>query len=281
MPNDTGAAALDEGVEVARDYYDSEEADRFYSAIWGGEDIHVGLYHETDDIAEASRRTVARMAAKLGDMSGRHVVDLGAGYGGAARVLAADHGARVTCLNLSTVENARNRELTREAGLADRIEVVDGSFDAMPFDDAAFDIAWSQDAILHAPDRLAVLDEVARVLKPGGDFVFTDPMQADDIADTAALQPIYDRIHLPDLASFGFYEQALAARGFDKVEVEKLTDQLGRHYGRVREELAANSERHDLAADFVERMLAGLKHWVDGAAAGRLAWGIMHYRKAR
>lgn len=277
MPSDT--AALDEGVETARDYYDSDEADRFYSAIWGGEDIHVGLYHETDDIAEASRRTVARMVGKLGDIAGKHVLDLGAGYGGAARVLADQHGAKVTCLNLSTVENEKNRQMTRDAGLAEKIDVVDGSFDDMPFDPESFDIAWSQDAILHAPDRLAVLDEVARVLKPGGDFVFTDPMQADDIEDKAALQPIYDRIHLPDLASFGFYEQALTQRGFEKVEVEKLTDQLGRHYGRVREELAANAEKHDLAPDFVERMLAGLKHWVDGAAAGRLAWGIMHYRK--
>lgn len=279
MQSNASSAATDEGVRVARDYYDSEEADRFYSAIWGGEDIHVGLYHETDDIAEASRRTVARMVGKLGDIAGKNVLDLGAGYGGAARVLAEKHGARVTCLNLSTVENEKNRQLTREAGLAERIDVIDGSFDAMPFEDAAFDIAWSQDAILHAPDRLAVLDEVARVLRPGGDFVFTDPMQADDIADKTALQPIYDRIHLPDLASFAFYEQALTARGFDRVEVERLTDQLGRHYARVREELAANAEAHDLAPDFVERMLAGLKHWVDGAAAGRLAWGIMHYRK--
>ncbi|MCA1748318.1 MAG: cyclopropane-fatty-acyl-phospholipid synthase family protein [Parasphingopyxis sp.] len=279
MPNEAAAARDAEGVEVARDYYDSEEADRFYSAIWGGEDIHVGLYEDTDNIAEASRRTVARMAGKLGEISGRHVLDLGAGYGGAARVLAREHGARVTCLNLSTIENDRNRELTREAGLGERIDIVDGSFDDMPFDEAAFDIAWSQDAILHAPDRLAVLDEVTRVLRPGGDFVFTDPMQADGIEDSAALQPIYDRIHLPDLASFSFYEDALKARGFEKTEVEKLTEQLGRHYGRVRAELAANADKHDLAPDFVERMLAGLEHWVDGAQAGRLAWGIMHYRK--
>lgn len=279
MPSEARAAGVDEGVEVARDYYDSDEADRFYSAIWGGEDIHVGLYHDTDDIAEASRRTVARMADKLGDLSDRRVLDLGAGYGGAARVLAERHGAKVTCLNLSGVENEKNRQLTREAGLGGRIDVVDGSFDAMPFDPESFDVAWSQDAILHAPDRLAVLDEVARVLRPGGDFVFTDPMQADDIGDPAALQPIYDRIHLPDLASFGFYEQALTRRGFEQVGVEKLTDQLGRHYARVREELAANADEHDLAPDFVERMLAGLEHWVEGAAAGRLAWGIMHYRK--
>mgnify|MGYP000218169650 CR=1 FL=1 len=268
-----------EGVAVARDYYDSEEADSFYSAIWGGEDIHVGLYDTTADIRTASKLTVDRMASKLGAISGRKVIDLGAGYGGAARVLAEEHQALVTCLNLSSVENERNRKLTEAAGLSERISVVDGSYDAMPFEDESFDIAWSQDAILHAPDRLAVMDEVARVLKPGGLFVFTDPMQADGLTDLSALQPIYDRIHLPDLASIGFYRTALTERGFEVVEIEELTGQLGKHYARVREELLSRKGELGLPDAFADRMAAGLSHWVEGAKAGQLSWAIMLYRK--
>ncbi|MGD9501531.1 MAG: cyclopropane-fatty-acyl-phospholipid synthase family protein, partial [Methyloceanibacter sp.] len=203
-----------EAISLARDYYDSSEADEFYRTIWGGEDIHIGLYDRDRDIGRASRRTVDRMAAKAGKLAGKRVLDLGSGYGGAARALARTHGANVVCLNLSAVENERNRALTRKAGLADRIAVIDGSFDAVPFDDASFDLAWSQDAILHAPDRRAVLNEVARVLRPSGDFIFTDPMQADAIDDSEALKPIYERIHLPDLASVGFYRRELAERGF-------------------------------------------------------------------
>ena len=269
-----------EGVAIARDYYDSDEADGFYSAVWGGEDIHIGLYGTTDDIRQASRLTVEHMAGKLGDLCGRRVVDLGSGYGGAARVLAGERGAHVTCLNLSAVENERNRKLTRAAGLPGKVEVVDGSYDAMPFADASFDVAWSQDAILHAPDRGAVLDEVARVLKPGGLFIFHDPMQADGLRDRAALQPIYDRIHLPDLASIGFYREGLTARGFAEVDTEVLTAQLGTHYRRVREDLLARKAELGLPDDFVARMSAGLGHWVAGAANGNLCWAIMLYRKA-
>jgi len=271
--------AYSEGVTVARDYYDSAEADAFYGSIWGGEDIHVGLYDGTDDIRAASRRTVERMAQKAAPLAGKRVIDLGSGYGGAARVLAGEHGAHVTCLNLSRVENERNRRLTAEAGLSGKIEVIDGSFDAMPFAEGSFDLAWSQDAILHAPDRLAVLDEVARVLRPEGTFVFTDPMQADGLADTAALQPIYDRIHLPDLASIGFYREALTARGFAEVETEVLTQQLATHYRRVREDLLARQEDIGIPAEFAERMAAGLEHWVEGGQAGRLSWAIMVFRK--
>lgn len=265
-------------VATARDYYDSEEADSFYHLIWGGEDIHVGLYDATQDIRAASRATVEHMASTLGDLSGKKLLDIGSGYGGAARVVAAK-GAQVTCLNISQVENARNRALNAQAGLADRIDVVDGSFDDLPFDDASFEAVWSQDAILHAPDRKAVLREVARVLKPGGELIFTDPMQADGLQDRSALQPIYDRIHLDDLASFGFYREALTGLGFEELKIEDLTHQLRNHYARVAEELS--SRRAELGADdaFVERMLAGLAHWVKGADAGRLAWGVMHFRK--
>jgi len=273
-------AATDSSIALARDYYDSAEADDFYRTIWGGEDIHVGLYDTGPDITAASRRTVERMAGKAGALRGKHVLDLGSGYGGAARVLAGVYGAQVTCLNLSAVENERNRTLTREAGLEDQITVVDGSFDSVPFDDESFDLAWSQDAILHAPDRRAVLDEVARVLKPGADFIFTDPMQADALQSKAALKPIYDRIHLPDLASFGFYRTELTARRFEEISVEELTRHMSTHYARITEELDARRNELDASDAFIDRMLKGLSHWVSGAEDGLLAWGIMHFRKA-
>ncbi|MGE3529832.1 MAG: methyltransferase domain-containing protein [Methyloceanibacter sp.] len=270
-----------EAISLARDYYDSSEADEFYRTIWGGEDIHIGLYDRDRDIGRASRRTVDRMAAKAGKLAGKRVLDLGSGYGGAARALARTHGANVVCLNLSAVENERNRALTRKAGLADRIAVIDGSFDAVPFDDASFDLAWSQDAILHAPDRRAVLNEVARVLRPSGDFIFTDPMQADAIDDSEALKPIYERIHLPDLASVGFYRRELAERGFVEVSIENLTEHMRCHYARIAEELSAR--RYELASSnaFIDRMLAGLRHWVSGAQEGLLTWGILHFKKVR
>ena len=268
------------GISVARDYYDSEEADDFYSKVWGGEDIHIGIYDTTEDIRTASRLAVERMIEKIGPLEGKHVIDLGSGYGGAARVLAGEYGAKVTCLNLSEVENRRNRRLTEVAGLMDRISVVDGSFDRLSFPSECFDIAWSQDAILHAPRRDLVLREVERVLKKNGIFAFTDPMQADTPQDAAALEPIYDRIHLPDLASISLYRKTLTHLGFEEIEVEELTHQLGRHYERVREVMLERQKELGLDDAFVDRMGEGLSHWVKGAADGNLSWAIMVFRKS-
>ena len=58
-----------EAVNIAREYYNSNDADNFYAIIWGGEDIHVGLYEtENEPIVDASHRTVRHIANCLGDI---------------------------------------------------------------------------------------------------------------------------------------------------------------------------------------------------------------------
>ncbi len=275
-----------EVVQTARDYYNSEDADNFYFHVWGGEDIHIGLYaNDTEEIPIASQRTVSTMAERLTTLDkDSKVVDLGAGYGGAARWLAKNFGCHVTCVNLSEVENERNREISREAGLADLIDVYDASFEDVPAGDAEFDVAWSQDSFLHSGARDLCMQEADRLLKPGGEFIFTDPMQADDCPE-GVLQPVLDRIHLPSLGSLAFYRGEAKKLGWEEVGVEELTYQLVRHYSRVRQELTARrdelSKKNIVSDEYIDRMIQGLGHWVDAGTKGYLAWGILHFRKPR
>ena len=275
-------------VDTAREYYNSEDADRFYSQVWGGEDIHIGLYQSSDEsIAVASQRTVQTMAECLPNLNGESMVlDLGSGYCGSARYLARQYGVDVKAINLSEVENQRARTLNAAAGLSDKIEVIDGSFEKLPFDtaghDSGFDVVWSQDAILHSDQREQVLAEAFRVLKPGGYLVFTDPMQADDCPQ-GVLQPIYDRIHLSSLGSPGFYLRTAAQVGFDAVRFDDLTHQLINHYQRVLDETEkkAGELKGKINPDYIERMKTGLGYWVDGGKKGYLAWGIFLLQKPR
>ena len=271
-------------VKTAREYYNSDDADNFYYHVWGGEDIHIGIYEsEEEAIADASQRTVAAIATqcRAALAPNTRVLDVGAGYGGAARWLAREFGCHITCLNLSETQNARNRIMSAEQGLSERIEVIDGSFEEIPAPDESFDLAWSQDAILHSGRRERVLSEVDRALKPGGEFVFTDPMQADD-CPSGVLQPVLERIHLDSLGSIAFYRQQAARLGWQELSVQDLTPQLVSHYTRVRQEL--ESRRQELgdkvSETYMERMIQGLSHWIDAGKEGYLSWGILHFRKA-
>lgn len=271
-----------EAVAVSRDYYNSSPADRFYHSIWGGEDIHIGLYESPDEaIGEASRRTVEKMVSMLPDLGpdGR-VIDLGAGYGGAARHLAGRFGCEVACLNLSEVQNRRNRDRNREEGLSSLIEVIDGSFEDVPFPDDRFDVVWSQDSFLHSGDREKTIEEAARILAPGGRLIFTDPMQTAE-ADPDELKPVLDRIHLESMGSIPFYRDVAARYGLRKEVVLEMTEHLVQHYGRVLAEIERRREEMvDLCgAGYVEPMIEGLRHWIENGERGNLRWGILLFSK--
>jgi len=276
------SSARPQAVQITEEYYDSSEADAFYQNVWGGEDIHIGLYETpNEDIATASRRTVATMANRIEGISAEsRVIDLGSGYGGSARYLASTYGCRVDCLNLSQTQNALNEAKNKEQGLSDLISVTHGSFEMVPSNPTTYDLVWSQDAILHSADRAQVLDEILRILKPGGDVIFTDPMQADNCPD-GVLQPILDRIHLENLSSLEFYRDEFKKRGFKEMSVSPLLDHMRTHYARVGEDLNARYEEIIALSgkEYVDNMLRGLGHWVDGSDAGHLAWGIMHFQK--
>ncbi|PWG62014.1 SAM-dependent methyltransferase [Spiribacter halobius] len=268
--------------ETAREYYNSPDADNFYFEVWGGEDIHVGLYRDAQErVYDASRRTVAEMAKRVPGLGpGTRVLDIGSGYGGSGRYLAHEYGCPVTALNISETENERGRQKNRDQGVNHLVEIIDGSFEDLPFEDASYDVVWSQDAILHSGDRRRVLEEAVRVLRPGGYFVFTDPMQ-DDRCPQEALAPILERIHLSTLGSPGFYQRTLTELGLEDLGFEDHSEMIARHYGRIREVLV--NEEDNLAGTvsegYIERMKRGLQHWVDGGRAGHLRWGIFLFRK--
>ncbi len=270
-----------EVTSIAKDYYDSHDADEFYYRVWGGEDFHLGIYHSDDEsIFDASRRTVKTMAGLVHLNENTKVLDIGSGYGGAARYLAKTHGCKVWCLNLSEKENNRNRLKSKETNLEQLIQVFDGCFEDLPFENNFFDVIWSEDAILHSGEKEKVIAEAARVLRKGGEFVFTDPMQANDCPQ-GVLQPVLDRIHLEYMGSMKLYRELAAQNGLEEILWVDLAKHLPRHYARVRKELES---RYDeiisiISKEYVDNMLNGLTHWINAGNKGYLNWAVLYFIK--
>ena len=269
-------------IDKAQDYYNSTPADEFYFKIWGGEHIHVGIYnHSKESIKDASPRIVHLMASKLKLNSDTKLLDLGSGYGGAARYLAKKYGCQVTCLNLSETQNERNESLNKKNRLDHLITVMEGNFEDIPFSDNSFDVVWSQDAIVHSGNREQVLSEVDRVLMETGDFIFTDLMQTYD-CPKSVLKPVLERIHLDSLGSFGFYVEQARKLDVKEIRVQDLSEHLTTHYQRVMEETI---DRYDemvetCGKEYIDKMIQGLKHWVEAGENEYLSWGIIHMDKS-
>lgn len=269
-------------TQITKDYYNSQEADEFYYHIWGGEDIHIGIYEDHDtNIKSASRKTVATMETLLPYIDADTLVlDIGSGYGGPARYIVEKYHCQIDCLNLSETENQRNIQLNKEAGLEDLIQVTVGNFEQIPFAANTYELVWSQDAILHSDKKEQVFSEVFRVLKPGGHFIFTDPMQSDDCPE-GVLQPVLDRIHLKEMGAVKRYREILTDLGFQEVTVKEMPDQLVNHYSRVLEEVVNNYDNitDKCGKDYIERMMMGLNHWIDAGKKGYLNWAILLFKK--
>eukprot|EP01147_Barroeca_monosierra_P002627 gene2627-5529_t len=268
----------------AQSYYDSSDAETFYSTIWGGENIHIGIYTEQEDsIADASHKAVENLVAHMPCLNTNcHVLDLGSGYGGTARYLASKFGCHVTGLNLSEVENERARRLNKEQGLADKITIIQGTFENVDLPNNIFDVVCSQDAFLHSGNRAKVVAEAARLMKPGGIFVFTDIMQADN-CDKERLRPILERIHLTSFGSPASYRKAASMSGLVEEHFVNLTDHLVTHYSRVLNDMLTNEAklRGRVSDDYLARMEKGLELWVSAGRDNQLVWPLFVFRKPK
>src|SRR5699024_8142718 len=124
--------------------------------------------------------------------------------------------------------------------------------------------------------------EAARVLKTGGEFVFTDPVAADGVS-ASELSGVLERLNLSSLSSPEKYKQLAADAGFELVEFDDYSAMVPQHYGRVLEETKANADELVTTAiqQYLDGMMKGLQHWVDALNRGLLSWGIFHFRKAQ
>jgi arsenite methyltransferase len=85
------------------------------------------------------------------------------------------------------VESAR--EAARQAGLSDRVEVHRGFYEELPVADGSVDLVISNGVINLAPDKAAVLDEIYRVLKPGGELYLADVVVQRELTLEARANP--------------------------------------------------------------------------------------------
>ena len=150
------------------------------------------------DFVWCPERLREQQARLLGDVRGRRVLEVGCGAAMCARWLRTQ-GAHPVGLDLSA--GMLGHAVRAAAGTGVAVPLVQSDAQRLPFADACFDLACSAfGAVPFVADSAAVMREVARVLRPGGRWVFATPhpirwVFADDPgpAGLVAQNPYFDR----------------------------------------------------------------------------------------
>jgi len=146
-------------IMIDNDYYNREAA-----SWWSDTEGPLMMIRYTMNPLRSAY--VKRILAGIGyDNKGKRVLDVGCG-GGFLAEEAAKYGFETTGIDPSKPSLNEARKHAEMAGLA--IDYHEGFGENLPFEDETFDIVFCCDVFEHVKDFPKVIEEIARVLKPGG-----------------------------------------------------------------------------------------------------------------
>ncbi len=171
------------------------------------------------------------------------VLEIGFGSGLYAIHLAETTGCRITGVDVNTQGVATATELVRQSNLQAQVTFQRHDVsERLPFESGRFHAAFSNDVFCHVPDRLSLLQELRRVLRPGGQLLFSDALVIGGLVTNEELA-IRSSIGLYVFAAPGVNEKLLKDAGFDVVAVVDTTSNAASIAERWRAARDAHSAR--------------------------------------
>ena len=155
------------------------------------------LGYDSEELAAIPRISTERFAGvgnplAIGPIApGSRVLDHACG-GGMDLLLAARRTGptgRAIGVDMTPAMVATASESARHAGLDRIVEVHQGFYESLPVPDGSIDVVISNGVLNLAPDKRVVLDEIARVLKPGGSLYLADVVVQRELTPEARGNP--------------------------------------------------------------------------------------------
>ena len=191
-----------------------------------GEDIGQHSWVEAEHLRVDAQRLALTSSSRL--------LDLGCGPCGPLTFVLRMIGCSGTGIEVSDAALVSGRKRAAALGVAELLTTLQGDLNRpLPFTSRSFDAVTSLDVVLHVRDRSLLFREVARVLQPGGRFLFTD---AGVVTGAITAEEVHDRsLHgYTQLVPGGYNETLLASVGLRLIETEDRTESVQRSaHGRL------------------------------------------------
>ncbi|UMM21349.1 hypothetical protein L5515_003067 [Caenorhabditis briggsae] len=223
--------ALETGdhLEVTTHYYSvmSKVIDDYF----GGNFHFVPPKFDGQPLEEALKSLHQHIAAKLELNENVHCLDIGCGIGGVMLDIA-DFGAKLTGVTIAPNEAEIGNEKFAALGLSNKCKIVAADCHKMPFEDSVFDVAYAIYSLKYIPNLEKVMEEIQRVLKPGGKFIVYDLIKTNDYDKDNQLH--FETLHhleyacgMPSLHTQSEIEKSASSSGMALIEQENLEETFG------------------------------------------------------
>jgi tocopherol O-methyltransferase len=210
------------------DHYESTQ--RFYSKE--SMSMHCGLWDDTvSNQTEANLNTNKKVAESINISSHDYVLDAGCGVGGSAVYMAKSYGCNVVGITLLDMQVQKAKKFAEKSGVSKLTEFHVGDFTATNFEDNTFDKIYSIECVCHSVDKSDYLNEMYRILKPGGKIAILDayllfPATQMTSSEKAIYQEFLEGFFLDNLAEASVFRKQLENSGFTNVQHIDYTEQV-------------------------------------------------------
>ena len=270
----------DSAVRVSDHYTLNDLEERILTALRkAGKDVQALTVDDlapVDEFHIRGRAATEELAGWAEISSEDEVLDVGSGLGGTSRYLAATRGCATFGVDL-TEEYCRVAErLSGLVGLGDRTSFRVGSALELPFEDARFDVVWTEHVQMNIEDKPRFYGELARVLKPGGQLAFHDILAGGESPPHFPV-PWAKEGSISHLIAPEDLRRLLGDLGFDPVRWEDKTEAAQGFFRdmfrRVEEEGPAHLGLHVLMEEAPVKLRNVLRNLDEGRI--RLAQAVM------
>jgi cyclopropane fatty-acyl-phospholipid synthase-like methyltransferase len=231
--------------KTQKDYYDKA---CHYDLVWGLDNIHLGYSPhlvsnnaKVLDNVEAADALTQKMIDVAQINSTSTVLDLGCGKGQACRFIAERTGATVTGVDLGSTNITRANEVA--ASRPDlHMKFIEGSFTDIPAEVASqkYSVVFSQVAFCHVAKLLpTILEQVKRVLAPGGVLIVNDYLGGDNGVSDKTKDHVWKRLHFEHLHGHRAWRSIIEDNGF----VIQHYENLDRHMAQTYRDMAKKADK--------------------------------------